>query len=181
MNEATTFITREGYPAKILLTSMGHHCGYVMLPKNHPLYGVGYGEEHPCLGLSHYHWETYHTPCGYYHVHGGITYAAEHEDNTWAYGFDCAHSGDSPDMDWLKANNPSLAKSMSGMAKYGTFKDAAYVERECRSLATQLYDTACTWAETTTNAMLKNAVIYTLLGFATLTLSIAVLSNFIGG
>lgn len=49
-------------------------CGYVALPKGHPLYGK--------------HYDDLTIKC-----HGGLTYS-KFEDNDWVIGFDCAHAGD---------------------------------------------------------------------------------------
>lgn len=48
--------------------------GYVMLPKDHPMFGVHYND----------------IPVG---VHGGLTYSEE-KDGLWVVGFDTAHAGD---------------------------------------------------------------------------------------
>lgn len=33
-----------GYKCVVVFTRMGHRCGYVGIPKEHPLYGKGYDE-----------------------------------------------------------------------------------------------------------------------------------------
>lgn len=65
--------------------AMGHLCGYVSLPKEHPWYGMRYGKIE----------KLDNCPT----VHGGITYSenklpcSDSEDGWWL-GFDCAHAGD---------------------------------------------------------------------------------------
>lgn len=60
-------------------------------------------------------------------VHGGLTYGGRLEalGNEFAFGFDCAHCGDK-----TKYNSS------------GTFRDPAYVQAECESLAKQLIEFA---------------------------------------
>jgi hypothetical protein len=54
----------------------GHLCGYVMIPKDHPLFNKDYSDIDDI------------------DVHGGLTYGElENEDEYWI-GFDCAHSND---------------------------------------------------------------------------------------
>lgn len=61
-------------------STMGHYCGYVYLPEDHPL--AGRGDEDINMLAS---------------VHGGVTYGAweeEGEEKFYVVGFDCAHAGD---------------------------------------------------------------------------------------
>ena len=57
---------------------MGHYCGYVIVPYNHPAAGC----------------EVMKAPCSNYHVHGGISYSERFSESGWAVGFDCAHYSD---------------------------------------------------------------------------------------
>lgn len=70
-----------GFKCEIIKHSkMGHYCGYVWLPEDHPL--VDGDEEDLNVYVS---------------VHGGITYASweeEGEEKFYVVGFDCAHAGD---------------------------------------------------------------------------------------
>lgn len=67
----------RGYPWAIIRTPNLHLCGYVQVPKEHPLYQKPYND----FEVS---------------VHGGLTYASEADAPLSGYwiGFDCAHSGD---------------------------------------------------------------------------------------
>lgn len=61
-------------------STMGHYCGYVWLPKDHPL--VDQGERYINNLAS---------------VHGGVTYNAWEEvgkEKFYVVGFDCGHAGD---------------------------------------------------------------------------------------
>lgn len=78
----------RGTVCYLVLTSMGHACGYARFPSK-PVKEDGY------YGI-----------LTYVPVHGGITYA-EKDDAGMVYGFDCAHSGDDCDprtwdTEWLK-------------------------------------------------------------------------------
>lgn len=60
---------------------IGHYCGYVSLPQDHPL-AEDRGDEDINIWAS---------------VHGGVTYTAwqeEGEEKFYVVGFDCAHAGD---------------------------------------------------------------------------------------
>jgi hypothetical protein len=112
----------EGLRCVVVFQSMGHRCGYVGIPKTHPLYGVSYGDQSPILMMQNIADENigergilpivcfafnenkeHMTPDTYFNVHGGITYSGEGnypiESNLWWYGFDCAHYNDEPDYD----------------------------------------------------------------------------------
>lgn len=41
--------TQAGFRAVVTMGDMGHRCGYVGLPKEHPLYGTQYGDPSPAL------------------------------------------------------------------------------------------------------------------------------------
>lgn len=63
-------------------------CGYVELPKNHPLYGVNYTEYSDDVDLN---------------VHGGVTFSGKLFDiDGWFVGFDMAHAEDFDPFDWKK-------------------------------------------------------------------------------
>lgn len=129
----------------------GAWCGYVGVAEGHPYFGVGYSScslAQPCG-------ESYceHGPDSHVQVHGGLTYSdfcqvnpagEEHAEEgichvafdgrperVWWLGFDCAHSGDlSPAYD--SSIGQFLGRHRS------VYRDRAYVEAQCRSLASQL-------------------------------------------
>jgi len=116
---------------------MGHLCGYVGVPAEHPWYKMKYNQclegcegEPNSLDPTITTWHCSHdTPECLIDVHGGLTYSGMGDDEYlpagyWWFGFDCAHAWD------LIPGLPNL----SG----GSYKDKDYVERECRSLAQQL-------------------------------------------
>ena len=101
----------SGYPCRIVRTGLGHLCGYVGVPPDHPAF-----EEH---------YDEVDVEC-----HGGLTYVG-FSQRVWWLGFDCAHSGDiSPGM----VPRSRLAKAESG----ASYKTLSYVESECRKLSKQL-------------------------------------------
>lgn len=55
--------TAAGLRAVVLMTDIGHRCGYVGVPRWHPAYGLGY--DHPLMRDVD--------------VHGGLTYASAGE------------------------------------------------------------------------------------------------------
>lgn len=99
-----------------------HLCGYLGLPAGHPWHGKDYDHCQMIDG----EWAE---------VHGGLTYAADHEpgekpDGLWWIGFDCAHAGDwSPGLDRAPRNYGDDYRE--------TYKDFKYVTRELEELAAQ--------------------------------------------
>lgn len=64
----------------------GWLCGYVALPKGHPLHGKGYDEiDDKINDVAHF----------------GLTYS-ELEGDDWVIGFDCNHAGDTPATNTVK-------------------------------------------------------------------------------
>lgn len=73
----------RGYKYAVVMVDHGHRCGYVQIPEGHPWYGKHYND----LNIA---------------VHGGITFSGSRvNENGWWLGFDCAHSGDFPDLDMV--------------------------------------------------------------------------------
>lgn len=87
---------------------LGHLCGYVVIPKDHPLHGVHYDDIH-------------------LEAHGGLTFSAPllAFGGEYAIGFDCAHWGD----------RIPFTASCSPVDEY---RDMEYVENEVRRLMQQV-------------------------------------------
>lgn len=147
-----------GYKCVVVFQKMGHRCGYVGIPKEHPLYGKTSTERLP-FKLSDYPDapvinyvamfsmmnEDNFDIQNWFKVHGGITYSKGSEnypitsDDLWWFGFDCAHAGDAPDY--------ALAQEYFGETPFrfelegDVVRDLDYVVKETKSLAKQLYET----------------------------------------
>ena len=108
--------------------NVGHRCGYVGVPRSHPLY------------------ENEHSYIDGIDVHGGLSYSGggpeypiPNPNDLWWFGFDCCHVGDRPDPALL---GPERARREAELCadKYGTVKTEEYVVAECEKLAKQLAD-----------------------------------------
>nr|DAR11116.1 MAG TPA: hypothetical protein [Bacteriophage sp.] len=156
-----------GYKCVVVFTHMGHRCGYVGIPKNHPLYGKDYsdyleikkadvGDREvsgilPLLGAWLDEDERIRIEA-YFQCHGGITYAGggEHssypiESDLWWFGFDCEHARDKSDLDYAIQKFPSHRKEYELQkmveSKYpidDVIRTEEYVAEECKKLAEQL-------------------------------------------
>jgi hypothetical protein len=117
-------------------------CGYVGVPKGHPLYGKEYDDID-----------------GIVEVHGGLTYSSAcsghichtpapgDPDELYWLGFDCGHAFDtSPGMTALNKEMqdlmPERAELFKRMDRYsfGEYRDYTYVVGVTKSLAEQLSD-----------------------------------------
>lgn len=97
-----------GLMCKIRRGGLGHLCGYVRLPEDHPWADSNYME----LPVD---------------VHGGLTYG-ERESDGFYLGFDCAHASDLlPNATYLRSRDSEC-----------TYRDLAFVKNEIDLLAAQL-------------------------------------------
>ena len=94
--------------------SQGHYCGYVLVPKGHKLYEMGYDEAYGMADIN---------------VHGGLTYADSHNEY-WALGFDCNHGGD-----FNVPQDERIRELSKEFLHGGIYRDFEYVKGECESLA----------------------------------------------
>lgn len=84
----------NGYECRVLFIDTGHRCGYIKIPKDHPL----------CI-------DDYDYINDFVTCHGGLTYAAyylngeKYDDGVWV-GFDCGHSDDGIDLEALEKYYP---------------------------------------------------------------------------
>lgn len=152
----------QGYTCVVVSTDMGHRCGYVGVPKSHPLYGKEYGDPMPEITQKDLDDEPigkrgivpiFLFACGsrdtvsldlYFDIHGGLTYSKGNDypidqPETWWFGFDCAHSGDAPDDDIFRRLGGENSKHYQ---RVGAIRSEAYVVAECESLARQLAEAA---------------------------------------
>jgi len=119
------WVTATGLRAVVLATSMGHRCGYVGVPKDHPLFGKNYND----VGAD---------------VHGGLTYSSEEigkypvESDLHWFGYDCAHLGDARDLELMDDDHRAYYENRPPLDLDGVVRSLAYCTRECESLAEQL-------------------------------------------
>jgi hypothetical protein len=106
----------------------GGWCGYVAVPKGHPLHGVDYQD---CDGRVD--------------VHGGLTYGRACQEggsichvplpgesaDVWWLGFDCGHGGDL---------SPAMTARMPELQMYldATYRTIEYAREQTKALAEQL-------------------------------------------
>ena len=159
--------TKAGYRAVVLIVMRGglksHRCGYVGLPKNHPLHGVDYGSPADCLSQEMADQATLgkkspilaitatvngdtensirRSPDIVFDVHGGITFSDNDpkypapSEGLWWFGFDAAHSGDGYIDESLY--------SFHGRHEHDhVVRSKEYMMNECELLAQQIAD-AC--------------------------------------
>ena len=113
-----------GFPYAVIMTELGHRCGYVGIPPEHCLYGKNLEELNKIR------------------VHGGVTYGFDNrkgypvktKEPMFFIGFDCGHYGDAPD--------PSVAARIPTISVYlnpgGIDRTREFVENECHEMAKQL-------------------------------------------
>ena len=120
--------TKVGYRAVVIITPMGHRCGYVGVPVGNQHHGKKYDD----------------VPVN---VHGGLTYSTGKSDypvpsdDLWWLGYDCLHVGDAPDPELRSDKYKKMYAS--GMLSETIFEDDVirtleYCIGECESLAKQL-------------------------------------------
>ena len=111
--------------------SMGNLCGYVAVPPGHPAHGKPYDD----VEVSVHGGLTYAHAC-----QGDICHAPEpgEPDNVYWFGFDCAHAYD---LMPLMAER-ERERGWPAMGEPGVYRNVAYVQAECASLARQLKELA---------------------------------------
>lgn len=111
---------------------IGHLCGYVGVPPNHPYHGKNYWDENGGPDVQVHGGLTYADKCS-----GVICHVAEEgrEENLWWFGFDCGHRGD------LSPGMMATMRKLRALSEYGrnyVYRDIEYVKEQCRLLARQL-------------------------------------------
>lgn len=159
-----------GYKCVVIFGSFGHRCGYVGIPKNHPLYGKDSSDYleikkadvedrevsgiFPLLGACLDEDERIRIEA-YFQCHGGITYAGggEHssypiKSDLWWFGFDCGHCDDARELELaykrFSKYRASIAMQIELEKVYPidglAVRTEDYVAAECKKLAEQLKD-----------------------------------------
>ena len=118
-NTEKKWVTEAGYEAEVIATKMGHRCGYVTVPEDHPHYGKGYDDIDA-------------------DVHGGLTFA-----NKGTFGFDCAHLDDGKDVSIMSDEYKKIFQAWPSLIdSEATIKTLEFCVAECESLAKQLREQA---------------------------------------
>lgn len=152
--------TSHGLACAIIKGPLGAWCGYVSVPEGHPLHGKSHRDRIPTpkafleqeldltkrdmigLFLESFEEDRNTMPLSLlFEVHGGITWTGKGlpwDDGGagWGFGFDCAHYGDwipSPEMASVRRELGHPIKN-----EHETYRNAQYVEAECRNLAEQV-------------------------------------------
>lgn len=126
-----------GYPCIIRRGPTGAWCGYVGIPKDHPLHGKDYDKIY-----------NYETEEGVdIEIHRGLTFSDEcsgdhitgvchdkTDDDVWWFGFDCAHGGDLMPAFLHIYKNAGVDIKVIG----DSYKNVEYVKSETEKLAKQL-------------------------------------------
>lgn len=159
---AKYWVTKAGLQAAIIFTRQKFYCGYVGVPKEHPLFEVGYGQNTNYLAeLTGEELIGQRGPisllCGsdrmrspeiVFDVHGSLKFSSKWEkgdipeliDGLWYFGYDCAHAddGEFPDID-DEGNiiNDPLGFSYVSMDQP---KSLDFNIEQCESLAAQIVE-----------------------------------------
>jgi len=140
----------------VIMGSMGHRCGYVGVPKGHPLYGADYHKHSEALKsllekvknepfgkrgiLAAICWDGEKaSPEVIFNVHGGLTYSGGGDypvtSELYWFGYDCGHYDDAKD---LSAMSGELKAVYTRLSQHGEVRGLEYCVGECESLAKQL-------------------------------------------
>ena len=153
-----SYLEKMSFIAVVIMMSMGHRCGYVGIPTNHPLYGSSYSKHCKCIEkflipvrnspidkrgiLPVFCWDGERTsPDIIFNVHGGITYSNGYNDypietkDIWWFGYDCGHAGDAKDLRFVKKEIREIEEKFPIP---GEIRSLNYCISECESLAKQL-------------------------------------------
>lgn len=158
------WVTAAGLRAVVLMTSMGHRCGYVGVPAGHPLHGSSYSKPSPALVpvdentqigkrslfavlASVMDVDRMQAPEMVFDVHGGLTYSDNSSiypapsDGLWWFGYDCGHHGDSPSDDYIDEQRGRYPdKPYMWPERDGVHRSLSYCAAECESLARQIVE-----------------------------------------
>ena len=151
----------KGYTCVVIMTELGHRCGYVGVSTKHPLYGKDYHKSCRCLTplwkdakekpfgkrgvmtMFAYKGDKKVSPELFFDVHGSLTFSSrkKNEDypvtqpHTWWFGYDCGHAGDGKDLSVL---SPTLREIEEKFPRNDPVRSLEYCIGECESLAEQL-------------------------------------------
>jgi hypothetical protein len=110
------------YRAIVVMTDMGHRCGYIGVLKEHKAFGIEYYTLD--IPLDKINAEVLEKipamqSVNNIEVHGGLTYASNSvldiNDGRWYFGYDCAHYNDTPEkctLEYCVSECESLIKQL---------------------------------------------------------------------
>lgn len=142
-----------GYKCVVTFNVMGHRCGYVGIPKNHPLYGKEYSDYLEIKKADVGDRDERIRIEAYFLCHGGIIFADGGENSNypiesdlWWFGFDCAYCDDAKELELAYERFPNYRESLAMQIECedrfridGTIvRTEEYVAEECKKLAEQL-------------------------------------------
>ncbi len=144
----------------VTFSDLGSRCGYVGVSKKSPLFGIDYHSDlkkpellkelkQTEIGkrgiIACFCWDGKKTsPEMLFNVHGGLTYSGKGvypvttREQTWWFGFDCAHLNDKKDISLATKLFPDFNPGAISMFDSGVIRTKDYVEQECRNLAEQI-------------------------------------------
>jgi len=149
----------NGLRCVVMMTDLGHRCGYVGISKENKLYKVGYSDKPKFLQkelkklkksdigkrgiLSVFCWNGEEvSPEILFDVHGGITFSGGGyhskypvRSNLWWFGYDCAHAGDGKDLSNV---NDAVRKVARMFPNTDPIRSLEYCIVECESLVKQI-------------------------------------------
>lgn len=156
------WVTKAGLAACIIKTRGRFYCGYVGVPKDHPLAGLHYnnnstflkdvtgeeglGQRSPLIAFIAAGNET--SPCVAFDVHGGITFSGEWKESShvdgsaeldsslWYFGYDCNHYEDGQ----FELHDAEGKLIYNYSASHFAPKSLDFNIQQCESLARQIVD-----------------------------------------
>lgn len=153
-----------GYECVVTFGVSGYRCGYVGIPKGHPLYGKDYKDyleikkedlkdreiigAFPLLRALSDDDERIRIEA-YFQCHDGITFANGGKNSNypidsdlWWFGFDCGHCDDAKELELAYERFPKYRESISSQIEADIdgliIRTEEYVAEECKKLAEQL-------------------------------------------
>lgn len=146
----------KGYEYLITFTCLGHRCGYVAVPPEHPVNGQVKTVVNTITGDEQLDYDSSGIDC-----HGGVTFLSRESGikellkiactDLWI-GFDCAHCYDGKDLDLVEKyygsesqqlkfyrEFPQYRRDLESFEKVRSFR---YVEKECKKIINQLKEAA---------------------------------------
>jgi len=153
-----------GCECVVIMTDMGHRCGYAGIREKHPLYGCEYHDNSPFLEkwrdvlmkeevgkrgpFTMFCWDgEVISPEIWFNVHFGLTFSGGDGkypielNGIWWYGYDCGHCDDKrsiPDISNIEFRMLEQKFQNECMDDHRVVRSLEYCITECENLAKQL-------------------------------------------